>query len=310
MIPQNILKKLPQMKWEQVGPEQATRYLEKCIGNRRQRGSNITALARDIKADRFLPIHQGIAFDSEGRLIDGQHRLKAIVIANKPVILPVWRGLRPEAKFVIDNNAPRDSADILGYLGFKLPGTGSPCQFVGILKQLIRGKSSLRKMSNDELHALAHEYKEAICWVMEQFPRAVRHVAVAPVMAAICRAYILVPKKRARIARFATILSTSIANQDDKSERAVIDFRNGLLGNAANRDHQSVVNTYLKTGHILRLFLEGKELVGRLSAPAKDPFEWPEELVPEVLKSTTLSASLEEQATKLRNRKKQVQGKS
>lgn len=44
-----------------------------------------STFARDMKAGRWISTHQGIAFDVNGDLIDGQHRLRGVVLANVPV---------------------------------------------------------------------------------------------------------------------------------------------------------------------------------------------------------------------------------
>ena len=46
-----------------------------------------------------MTTHQGIAFDENGVLQDGQHRLCAIVSANKPVDMMVTSGLSPDNFF-------------------------------------------------------------------------------------------------------------------------------------------------------------------------------------------------------------------
>jgi hypothetical protein len=45
----------------------------------------VKKIANDILNDTFILTHQGIAFDTEGNLLDGQHRLAACIKANKPI---------------------------------------------------------------------------------------------------------------------------------------------------------------------------------------------------------------------------------
>lgn len=284
---------------EKITPEKAREYLKMSAGNRRLRKSNIQALARDIKAGKFQETHQGIAFDTNSRLIDGQHRLHAIILANKPVTLLVTRGAMPTSKFVIDNNAPRDACDVFHFLGLAPTGNGSPFQYIGVLTQLIRGKLALRKLSNEELHALAIKYRDPICAVLNLFPRTLRHVSVAPVLAPIIRATLVRPTAKEKIMRFAEVLSTSVCDPKNPLERKIIDYREYLIASASNRDHQSVVKTYLKTAHLLDKFIKG-ELLTRFFAPDEDPFEWPKEMAPAPLKSNFLSSELEEKAARLR----------
>jgi hypothetical protein len=58
--------------------------------------------------------HQGIAFDEFGNLIDGQHRLHAIVKSGKTITCLVSFGVHVDAVSVIDRGLRRSSAVVLG----------------------------------------------------------------------------------------------------------------------------------------------------------------------------------------------------
>lgn len=58
--------------------------------------------------------HQGVAFRHDGALIDGQHRLSAIIEAGMPADLLVVRGLPNNAFMAIDNGIKRSMADLTG----------------------------------------------------------------------------------------------------------------------------------------------------------------------------------------------------
>jgi hypothetical protein len=57
--------------------------------------------------------HQGIAISKSGKLIDGQHRLAAVVKANVPVEMMVFSGLDDESIFAIDQSRPRSKFDAI-----------------------------------------------------------------------------------------------------------------------------------------------------------------------------------------------------
>lgn len=59
--------------------------------------------------------HQGIAFDTNGRLIDGQHRLHAIIEAGVPIQISVTRGCSAASFSILDRGANRSQSDILGW---------------------------------------------------------------------------------------------------------------------------------------------------------------------------------------------------
>ena len=96
---------------ELITPEIAKKYLASNITNRRLRKDRVNAIARDIKNGNWKETHQGIAFDTNGDLIDGQHRLAAIVEADVGVYIDVARGLPYEIGSVIDTGSARTCRD-------------------------------------------------------------------------------------------------------------------------------------------------------------------------------------------------------
>ena len=99
-------------KVEVITPEIATDILENHNPrNRRVSEPTVEAYASDMKQGRWVLNHQGIAFDEEGNLIDGQHRLWAIVFANVSVEMMVTRDIPvSELKNGVELN-PMDSID-------------------------------------------------------------------------------------------------------------------------------------------------------------------------------------------------------
>jgi hypothetical protein len=66
-----------------------------------------------------LVTHQGIAFDVNGVLVDGQHRLAAVVEADQPVEMTVFTEV-PEGAFdVLDTGKRCTAADVLAIEGEK-----------------------------------------------------------------------------------------------------------------------------------------------------------------------------------------------
>ena len=97
-----------------VTPEMAKAYLEKNTDNRNKRGWWVSGLANQIKRGEWIPTHQGVGITKSGKLIDGQHRLEAIVEANIPVQIMVTTGVRDDAYKVLDNGIKRTMADLTG----------------------------------------------------------------------------------------------------------------------------------------------------------------------------------------------------
>lgn len=102
-----------------VTPKIAAEYLEHNINNRKKKPTKIALYARDMAAGDWLDTGEAIKFDDDGRLIDGQNRLYALIEADVTLSLLVIRGLPPEAQNVMDSGAARTNGDMLHLQGYK-----------------------------------------------------------------------------------------------------------------------------------------------------------------------------------------------
>jgi hypothetical protein len=92
--------------------ETAVRWADLNIGNRRFRRSLRDDLARMILSGEWQRDHpQPIVFTSEGRLMDGQHRVHAIIKAGQTVVATVLCGARPELRAYLDMGISRTLDD-------------------------------------------------------------------------------------------------------------------------------------------------------------------------------------------------------
>jgi hypothetical protein len=76
-----------------VTPKMANAWLERNTRNRKLNAETVTSYARDMRAGNWTITHQGIAFDTLDNLVDGQHRLQAIIEAGVSIKMPVTFGL-------------------------------------------------------------------------------------------------------------------------------------------------------------------------------------------------------------------------
>lgn len=110
---------LPNVEWELVDRERALHYMESNEKNRKLRKDAVATYARDLRAGRWLVTTDSIKFDHTGRLIDGQHRLQAVIESGVPTWMLMARGLEPEVQGVLDTQARRSAADALRFLGIR-----------------------------------------------------------------------------------------------------------------------------------------------------------------------------------------------
>lgn len=94
-----------------VTPDDARAMLAGNTDNRTLREGWVDQLAGLIKAGKWAITHQGIAIAKGGRLLDGQHRLHAIVRAGIPVEIMVATGLDDDSYRWIDGGKTRTTPD-------------------------------------------------------------------------------------------------------------------------------------------------------------------------------------------------------
>lgn len=100
-----------------VTPEMATGWLGKNVSNRRKRNNVISALARAIRCRLWMVNGEAIIIDTDGNLLDGQHRLEAIVSTGVPIPCMVAFNIRRAAFLTLDQGSKRTAGDVLGMEG-------------------------------------------------------------------------------------------------------------------------------------------------------------------------------------------------
>ncbi|HQT76103.1 MAG TPA: hypothetical protein PLD10_03540 [Rhodopila sp.] len=95
------------MTIETITPDRAEEYLAFNRGNRNIVQSHVAAMARDITNGQWMFNAQPICFARSGRLLNGQHRLSAVLEAGQPIEVVVMRGLPEEAFETYDKQAKK-----------------------------------------------------------------------------------------------------------------------------------------------------------------------------------------------------------
>lgn len=109
---------------ERITPAKAEEYLLFNTKNRKLSRRRVSELANTIKRGEWALNGECIKFAGSKKkvlLVDGQHRLEAIVQAGQPVEMCVIRGLEPDAFQTVDAGKPRTPGDCLYVLDYKNP---------------------------------------------------------------------------------------------------------------------------------------------------------------------------------------------
>ncbi|MFJ4905296.1 hypothetical protein ACIQCR_31635 [Streptomyces sp. NPDC093249] len=97
----------------ELHPQLAGRLLRRNTHNRALRSTAVDDYARDIEAGTWPLNGEAIKFDTHGNVLDGQHRLHAVVKAKKPVQTFIITGLPAETQTTMDSGRRRTTADAL-----------------------------------------------------------------------------------------------------------------------------------------------------------------------------------------------------
>ena len=107
-------------KLETITPVMAKKWLEKMIANRPLSEGKSLEYAISMDEGKWVVNGETIKFDNKDRLFDGQHRLQACVLAEKPFKSYVVRGIEDQMAFAtVDVGRARTHGDIFDIAGFK-----------------------------------------------------------------------------------------------------------------------------------------------------------------------------------------------
>lgn len=102
---------------EKITPKKAQEWLAHNTDNRPRRPKVVERYADAMKRGEWKMNGESIKFNCDGRLIDGQHRLLAIVSSGCTIETYVVRGLPVDAFDTIDQGAVRHLADVFARNG-------------------------------------------------------------------------------------------------------------------------------------------------------------------------------------------------
>jgi hypothetical protein len=236
-----------------VGPDMAAQWLEGNVRNRRIDQKHVDCLAQEMMAGRWNTTHQGIAFDANGTLIDGQHRLWAILQSGCTVRMPVSIGLPADCIDTIDGMKARSPVDRMTLSGaFGTEGVNS--YHASTLREAVRGLKSSRKLPYHQEADLMAQHIDAVRYATSHVATRARGVGVSYVRAVIARAWYSVDVDR--LAQFCRVLSTGMP--ESASDASIIKLRDQLMAVGSTRNQSIQRELYGKVERVLMSWLKGE----------------------------------------------------
>jgi hypothetical protein len=270
-------QKAPEYDLVPVTPEVATVWLRLNKSNRPLRKATIARLAKMMEKGEFKDDHPDhIMFDEGGFLINGQHRLHAIIRSQTTHQMRVLRHVPREMAYHIDIGIRRTIEDSVWIadgekvdrLGLKLLTRFAGGGWVATSGQL--------PYTREELIALYEKYQEPLSAVAKLFVEHKQGAARAAIRAAVVRAWVARTQDRKRIREFIVTLCTGRYTNPDEDSAAMV-LRDWLLQNSGRRQvHEAQL--YQVTNWAIGQFLE-RAKVAKVRVATGEQFRIPEDKI-------------------------------
>lgn len=173
-----------------VTPDLAEKWLLKNTHNRKLYETVVDSYALDMKRGNWILNHQGICFDEDGVLLDGQHRLEAIKRSGKTVTMFVFRnmpkgyvgnGNHIVTQDTIDDIKKRCIGDKL-HLSYGMENANLKVAMCNIITSIILGRAP--KLSAAIVKNIYDLFADQIETVVDCKTANVGHLCLAPVLGA------------------------------------------------------------------------------------------------------------------------------
>jgi hydrogenase maturation factor len=254
------------VKIELITPERAATDLASQPEQRKLRMHRVEAYVKARKEGQWVLTHQGIAYDEEGKLVDGQHRLKMVALSGLPTWFLVVYNLPRDTVIHVDGQLSRSPRDAI-----RMAGEGDFSQAVISSAKMITmlpGNVSCRYSRRDDLLRVIRRFAAGM-----EFADGYKKGkgVTAGVFSLIVRAYYIADRQR--LDQFVQVLHDGMPVSDNvRDDSAAILYRDWLSNTNIRGKNKAEVRKYRLGQRALQLFLE------RL--PATDLVESEKDLFP------------------------------
>lgn len=262
-----------QLSLMMITPTIAAELLSKNVNNRPIRKAIVNSYAKQMSQGRWKMTHQGIAFDDNGNLLDGQHRLHAIIQSGVSVLMTVASGVDPSSRIAMDDHARRTLSDSLTIERHE-PITSID---IAIIRVVLENGTPKRdwssRPSKQDIVDVIDRFRPAIAFSTTHRGTAqhVAGIAVSPVLGAIALAWFYV-EDIDRLEQFCVFLFKP-AQTHGPGDRSAILLREFLLRSKSRLAGQTRLEVFLKTQRCIVAFMRGEQLAKLYSGELY--YQWP-----------------------------------
>ena len=240
-----------------ITPEIAAEMLSRNHNNRALRSRVVDLYAADMTNGVWEETSQAITFDKDGYLLDGQHRLNAVVKSGQSINMVVVTDAPRSGMY--DAGLSRSIVDRITMGGTDLPSSITNNFICAVCSYVIGMKNNKAKLSTAEVRSFMNHNREKL-EILGNIIGTKRTIGitVAPVAAAMLSA-IDGDVDTEKLHRFYEVLVTGVPTSDD--ERPIVALRNRLLTEGMGRgSSQSRVEQYKRTQYAIAQYFSGNGL--------------------------------------------------
>lgn len=214
----------------EITPEMAQVMLQRNTKNRPVNQSQLNRLTKEIIEDRWKVNGDAIRFNGKA-LVDGQHRLMAVIKAGKPIKTLVVEGLDSDVFQTIDIGKARSQGDTLAVEGHS--NAKELAAMLSHIERYMTGRCLARtSYTNAEILALAAKYPDA----KDYMTKCHHGRGLVPRSLLMACNYLFSKKDPEKAAWFIQAL---ISGKDISDEHAVYVLRERLMRNALSKSKLS-----------------------------------------------------------------------
>lgn len=231
-----------------VTPELASTWIAKNNFNRPLKPHLVCDYVRDIESGNWHRTHQGIAFDNDGVVLDGQHRLYAIIRTGRTVPMLVFLGENADFHKMIDRGVTRSMLDIVR---LELKDNTIKGKHLTVLKAMIAGRfcKCMHHLTSAEMTMFFRRYGATVRTAVD----ILGETADTTLLAVVARAVLNIPQEK--LLEFCNLIHTS--NTDHLMSEAVTNLL-GWMNRLGDRRESTRREIYKRTQGLLMAFLNGE----------------------------------------------------
>lgn len=278
-VPESSLPHTPYAVRMRITPGVAAEILrDRNPKNRPIESRRVARYIADITSGRWHVHGSSIQFNREGSLIDGQHRLRAVMMSGQSADFMMTFGISNDAAIAIDEGRPRSNTDVARIIGMD----GINKFGMSIAAYTLEHAGVKASRSRSDILQFVQRHKEAISFVTDRLNTT--GMVKAPVGAVLFRAFYSLRNDKSSLARFSRFIellqtkSSDLVSQSiPDSDTAPITLREFLLRSNGKSTGTFRKEVYNKTQSALSNFMNNTPIV-KLYGTSKELYPLPEEV--------------------------------